>query len=147
MIPDYQSLMRPVLEAAEKEPRKISDVVEEISNNLELTEEDRQQLLPSGKQTTIANRIHWSRSYLKQAGLLRNIKRGWFEITEQGLAVLRDPSIKLNSKYLERFEEFQDLKRAASWSTAAPNNTASQAASHTTSAAQRSTRSPSRRWS
>lgn len=110
MIPDYQSLMRPVLESAEKEPRKISDVVEEISNNLELTEEERQQLLPSGKQTTIANRIHWSRSYLKQAGLVRNIKRGWFEITEQGLAVLRDPSIKLNSKYLERFEEFQDFK-------------------------------------
>ena len=110
MIPDYQSLMRPVLESAEKEARKISDVVEEISNNLELTEEERQQLLPSGKQTTITNRIHWSRSYLKQAGLLRNIRRGWFEITEQGLSVLRDPSIKLNSKYLEKFEGFQEFK-------------------------------------
>lgn len=110
MIPDYQSLMRPVLQSAETKPRKISDVVEEISNQLGLTEEERQQLLPSGKQTTIANRIHWSRSYLKQAGLVRNIKRGWFEITEQGLEVLRDPTIKLNSKFLERFEAFKDFK-------------------------------------
>jgi restriction system protein len=49
MIPDYQSLMRPVLECARNEPRKISDVVEEISDRLGLTDEERQQMLPSGE--------------------------------------------------------------------------------------------------
>lgn len=90
MIPDYQSLMRPVLECARNEPRKISDVVEEISDNLDLSEEDRHQMLPSGGQTKIANRVHWARSYMKQAGLVRNIKRGWYELTDRGKSILDD---------------------------------------------------------
>ncbi|WP_281982219.1 restriction endonuclease [Thalassorhabdomicrobium marinisediminis] len=110
MIPNYQSLMRPVLECARNEPRKISDVVEEISDQLNLSEEERQDLLPSGKQTIIANRVHWARSYLKQAGLVRNIRRGWYELTDRGRSVLKDPSVDLNSKYLEQFDEFQDFK-------------------------------------
>jgi restriction system protein len=110
MIPDYQSLMRPVLECARNGPRKISDVVEEISGNLALSVEERQQMLPSGKQTTIANRIHWARSYMKQAGLVRNIRRGWFELTDRGRSVLDDPTISVNSKYLEQFDEFQEFK-------------------------------------
>jgi len=110
MIPDYQSLMRPVLECATQGPRKISNVVDEISDNLQLTPEERQQLLPSGKQTTITNRIHWSRSYLKQAGLVRNIKRGWYELTERGRTILADETIKLNSKYLAQFDEFQEFR-------------------------------------
>lgn len=110
MIPDYQSLMRPVLECALHEPRKISEVVEEISDRLDLTEQERQQMLPSGKQTTIANRVHWARSYMKQAGLVRNIKRGWYELTDRGRNVPEDPSISLDSKYLEKFDEFQEFK-------------------------------------
>jgi restriction system protein len=110
MIPDYQSLMRPVLQCAKDEPRKISDVVEEISDRLGLTNEERQQLLPSGKQTTIANRVHWSRSYMKQAGLVRNVKRGWYELTERGRTILNDPSISLDAKYLSQFDEFQEFK-------------------------------------
>jgi len=110
MIPDYQSLMRPVLECAKGEPRKISDVVEEISDRLGLTNEERQQLLPSSKQTTITNRVHWARSYMKQAGLVRNVKRGWYELTERGRSVLNDPSISLDAKYLSQFDEFQEFK-------------------------------------
>ena len=67
-------------------------------------------MLPSGKQTTIANRIHWARSYMKQAGLVRNIRRGWFELTDRGRSVLDDPTISVNSKYLEQFDEFQEFK-------------------------------------
>lgn len=110
MIPDYQSLMRPVLECARNEPRKISDVVEEISDRLGLTDEERQQMLPSGKQTTITNRVHWARSYMKQAGLVRNIRRGWYELTDRGRAVLHNPSISLDAKYLEQFDDFQEFK-------------------------------------
>lgn len=132
MIPDYQSLMRPVLVCARNEPRKISDVVEEISDRLELTEEERQQMLPSGKQTTIANRVHWARSYMKQAGLVRNIKRGWYELTDRGRTVVDDQSITLESKYLEQFDEFQEFKSrgkengdetAAQENTETPGNT------------------------
>lgn len=110
MVPDYQSLMRPVLECARNEPRKISDVVAEISDHLGLSDEARRKMLPSGKQTTIANRVHWARSYLKQAGLVRNIRRGWYELTERGATILDDPTIALDSKFLEQFDEFQDFK-------------------------------------
>lgn len=110
MIPDYQTLMRPVLECARKEPRMISDVVDDISDHFDLSGDERRQLLPSGKQTTIANRVHWARSYLKQAGLVRNIRRGWYELTERGAMVLEDPSISLDAKFLEQFAEFQDFR-------------------------------------
>lgn len=110
MIPNYQLLMRPVLESARHAPRKISDVVEEISDRLNLSDSDRQQMLPSGKQTTITNRVHWARSYMKQAGLVRNNRRGWYELTERGRSILEDLSIRLDAKYLEKFDEFQEFK-------------------------------------
>lgn len=102
--------MRPVLNAATSGARKISDVVDEISDQLELSESERRQMLPSGRQTVIANRIHWARSYLKQAGLVTNPKRGWYELSERGLDVLANPDIQLDAKYLERFDEFQDFR-------------------------------------
>lgn len=110
MIPDYQSLMRPVLECAKNGPRKVSEVIEEISDKLGLTEEERRQMLPSGKQTVITNRVHWARTYLKQAGLVSNPKRGWYELTDRGREVTEEPSAQVNTKYLERFQEFQEFK-------------------------------------
>lgn len=75
-----------------------------------MSEEERNLLLPSGKQTTIANRIHWARSYMKQAGLVHNPRRGWYELTDRGKSVLEDETINLNSKYLKRFDEYQEFK-------------------------------------
>jgi restriction system protein len=110
MIPDYQSLMKPVLHCAKSGPRKISDVVDEITDQLGLTDEERHQLLPSGKQTKIANRVHWARSYLKQAALVRSVKHGWYDLTDRGRTALAEPHLTINNAYLERFEEFQEFK-------------------------------------
>lgn len=110
MIPDYQTLMRPVLSSARDGPRKISDVVDEMSDLYNLTSEERLELLPSGKQTKIANRTHWARSYMKQAGLVRNIRRGWFELTDRGRKVLEDEDTRIDSKFLEKFDEFLEFK-------------------------------------
>ncbi|MEJ6397700.1 restriction endonuclease [Yoonia sp. 208BN28-4] len=110
-LPNYQELMRPVLESAKNAPRKISDVVNEISTELELTDEERSVMLPSGKQTVIANRIHWARSYLKQAGLVRNTQRGWFELTDEGRQALTDPNLMIDKRYLEQFDQFQDFQQ------------------------------------
>lgn len=110
MIPDYQTLMRPVLEAAENEPRKISDVVGELSDSLGLSDLERAQLLPSGKQTVIANRVHWARAYLKQAELVESRGRGWFAITDRGRAALASKNTVINNAYLRSFEAFQDFQ-------------------------------------
>jgi len=75
-----------------------------------LSEEEKLELLPSGKQTRFANRVHWARSYLKQAGLLRNTRRGHFEITDEGRRVLADNPERIDAKYLERYDAFLEFK-------------------------------------
>jgi restriction system protein len=110
MIPDYQTLMRPVLECASSGEVRISDVVEQLANKFGLTADERAALLPSGKQTTFANRVHWAKSYLKQAGLVEITRRGQFRITDRGRTALADKAANINSSYLEQFEDFQNFR-------------------------------------
>ena len=110
MIPDYQALMRPVLECAKDHEVKIGDIVDPLANRFELSEEEREELLPSGKQTRFANRVHWAKSYLKQGGLVKPTKRGHFVITDRGRAALADTGAEINKAYLEQFEEFKEFQ-------------------------------------
>ncbi|MAN81277.1 MAG: restriction endonuclease, partial [Magnetovibrio sp.] len=64
VVPNFQELMRPVLECASSGEVKIGDVVEQVADKLALSQEDRDLLLPSGRQTRFANRVHWAKSYL-----------------------------------------------------------------------------------
>jgi restriction system protein len=114
MIPDYQSLMRPVLRHAASGEVRIGDLIETLSDELGLSDEDREELLPSGKQTVIANRIHWAKTYLKQAGLVRPTRRAHFVITDRGREALESPGLEINTSYLKRFAEFQDFQTRAS---------------------------------
>jgi len=110
MIPDYESLMRPVLECAANGEARIGDVVEKLADKYGLTHDERSELLPSGRQTRFANRVHWAKSYLKQAGLVKATKRGHFIISERGKLALADPSSKINKSFLEQFEEFREFQ-------------------------------------
>lgn len=110
MIPDYQSLMRPVLTCAATGETRIGDVVELLADKLVLTPEERAQLLPSGKQTRFANRVNWAKAYLAKAGLVENTRRGYFRITPRGQAALADAAATINNAYLDQFKEFQDFK-------------------------------------
>jgi len=114
MIPDYQTLMRPVLECASSGEARISDVVEVLANKLGLTAEDRAAILPSGKQTRFANRVNWAKSYLKQGGLVEITGRGRYSITDRGRAALADKAATINNTYLGQFEDFQKFKNKTS---------------------------------
>ena len=75
-IPDYQSLMLPVLElAGDGQEHRFSDAVEALADHFGLSPEERNELLPSGSQALFNNRVGWARSYLKQAGLLASPRR------------------------------------------------------------------------
>lgn len=87
-IPDYQSLMLPVLEASSKGEVRIGSVVDELAAQLGLSPEERSELLPSGQQTVFSNRVHWAKSYLSKAGLVEITRRGYFRITPRGETVL-----------------------------------------------------------
>lgn len=112
-IPDFQSLMLPVLKESAAGEVRISDVVAVLGGKLALTEAELSELLPSGKQTTFANRVNWAKSYLGKAGLIKLTKRAYFEISERGRAVLANPPQTINIKFLESFPEFKAFRETA----------------------------------
>ena len=110
-IPDYQTLMLPVLKlASDQSEHKFSHAVEELADEFSLSPEERNELLPSGSQAVFNNRVGWARSYLKQAGLLKSPKRGYFTISENGLQFLKTHPKKIDNSVLEQFPEFIEFK-------------------------------------
>ena len=128
-IPDYQSLMLPVLKKAEHGEIRISDVIEKIAVEFALSDTERQELLPSGKQTTFANRIHWAKTYLKQAGLVEATRRAHFKITDRGRDVLRSAVSRIDANYLSQFPEFLNFRDRSSESDKASESSATSAVS------------------
>lgn len=112
-IPDFQSLMLPVLKEASNGEIRISEVVAVLGSKLALTEDELTELLPSGKQTTFANRVNWAKSYLGKAGLINLTKRAYFEISDRGRSVLANSPESINTKFLESFPEFKNFREAA----------------------------------
>jgi restriction system protein len=109
-IPDYQSLMLSVLQVCMGGEIRISDAVENIANKIGLSPEERAELLPSGKQTMFANRVHWAKTYLSKAGLLEGTRRGYFKLTTSGKRVLDARPARIDNAFLEQFDGFQQFK-------------------------------------
>ena len=122
-IPDFQSLMLPVLKAATAGEVKVSQVVETLADDLQLSNEDRNELLPSGKQTTFSNRVHWAKTYMTKASLLVSTKRGHFKVTKLGEETLNKKPEKINNAYLSQFTEFQEFRKASKASKKEPKAT------------------------
>jgi restriction system protein len=107
-VPSYEDLMPLVLRRAKTEHR-VRDAVSVIADELNLTEEEREETIPSGQTTLISSRVAWAVTYLVQAGLLTRPKRGHFVITEQGQTVLENDLSRLNLAYLKNIPEFIDF--------------------------------------
>lgn len=120
-IPDFQSLMLPVLRAASAGEIHIRDVVDKLGDELSLSDAQLGAMLPSGGQTTFANRVHWAKSYLGKAGLVKLTRRGFFEITARGREVLADPPSRLDIGLLKQFPDFLGAKAAAEQVDPAPS--------------------------
>lgn len=112
MIPDFQSIMLPMLKLLkDNEEHSLQELIKGISDKFKLTEEERKEFLPSGNQAIINNRVGWSRTYLKKAGLLSSPRRTIFKITDKGIEILKSNLEKINVKYLKtlpKFQEWQD---------------------------------------
>ena len=102
--------MLPVLKAANDGEARISEVINTVGDVFGLSLHERAELLPSGRQTVLANRVHWAKTYLKQAGLLSPTRRGHFLITDRGITALRQEQQKIDNTFLEQFPEFLDFK-------------------------------------
>jgi restriction system protein len=110
MIPDYQSLMLPVLQfVSDNKEHKVSEVVDALSLKLQLTDEEKREMLPSGQSPLFHNRVHWAKTYLKKSGLLDYPKRGAIIITLRGKEVLKEKPAEINVRLLRRFPEFLEF--------------------------------------
>lgn len=108
-IPDYQSLMMPVLKLAADGEIHVGDAADRLAQQLALTPEERATMLSSGRQTLLSNRMHWAKSYMLKAGLVRSTRRGYFAITDRGREVLAGEPTRIDNDLLMRFEEFRDF--------------------------------------
>ena len=112
-VPDFQQFMLPLLlELADGKEHKLNDVTERLAARFALSEEDQQEILPSGRQTTFKNRTGWARTYMKKAGLLETPRRATVCITQKGLDVLRTNPPTINVKFLKQFPEFVEFHEA-----------------------------------
>lgn len=110
-VPDYQSVMLPLLRlVSDKREYKLNDVVDTLSVQFKLSEQEKSELLPSGQTFLFGSRVGWARTYLKKAGLLDSPKRATIVITERGLNVLKQNPPEINVKLLRQFAEFVEFQ-------------------------------------
>jgi restriction system protein len=110
-IPDFQTLMLPVLTfSSDQQEHATRETVDTLAQQLQLSQAERAELLPSGQQARFDNRVAWAISYLKRAVLLESTRRGYFRISERGLQVLRQSPQRIDMKFLLQFPEYVQFK-------------------------------------
>lgn len=107
-VPDYESLMLPLLMAlADGHEHAVRDLREKLAIELQLSDADRQEMLPSGKQQVFANRLGWAKTYLEKAGLLRSVRRGVYQVSDAGKQVLANKPAVITNDTLAKFPSFR----------------------------------------
>lgn len=127
-IPDYQTLMLPVLSVAAEGETRVPLATGKIADALGLTEEEREEILPSGKQRVLHNRIHWAKFYMMKAGLISFPKRGVFVATDAGKALLATQPTIIDVDLLKSYPAFVEFYGAASSGASASETPAALAA-------------------
>ena len=107
-IPKYDEMYRAFLDClADGQPHRSKEVKDTVAGVFSVSEKERAEMLPSGKQQLFDNRIGWTRTYLKKAGLVQSPSRGVYVITSAGKQVLNENPPHIDNLYLQRFESFR----------------------------------------
>ncbi|CNE93559.1 restriction system protein MRR [Mycobacterium tuberculosis] len=110
-IPDFQTLMRPVLELhADGGDHESAAIVVAVADHFDLSVDERAAMLPSGGQKRINNRIAWSITHMAQAGLLERPRRGVTRITTRGQKSLAENPDRVDMKVLHQFAEYREFR-------------------------------------
>jgi restriction system protein len=110
-VPDFQSIMLPLLKiAGDGQEHSGQEFLEKLARHFGLTDEDLNELLPSGKQTRFYNRVGWARTYLIKSKLMEMPKRSYYRITERGKNTLKSNPDRIDMNYLKRFPEYIEFK-------------------------------------
>jgi restriction system protein len=109
-MPTYDRLMLPLLQfAADGQEYHVREAIEALGDFLELTEEQRNELLSSGRKRKFDDRVQWAKTYLKKAGLIDSTGWGRFRITQRGIDVLNNNPGYINREFLMQFPEFEEF--------------------------------------
>jgi restriction endonuclease Mrr len=115
-IPDFQTLMRPVLAyLADGQQKSTKAVIDVMSDEFGLTDYERSQMIPSGRAKLMDNRVHWSLTHMSQAGLLDRPVRAQVKISPEGLKVLQAYPDRVDMTVLRNYpayREFRERSRA-----------------------------------
>lgn len=110
-IPVFQEIMLPLLKLlGDKQEYSLRQVIDLLTDQFKLSNQEQQELVASGQQTVFDNRVGWARTYMKKAGLIESTRRGFFRITDRGLEVLKQNPVKIDLKFLEQFEEYRQFR-------------------------------------
>lgn len=110
-IPDYQSLMLPLLRfVSDEKEHSLREATEALAKEFNLTDAELAEMLPSARKTRFYDRVGWAGTYLRKANLLNSSRRGRFQITPRGLDVLKHPPQRINVEFLEQFAEFVEFR-------------------------------------
>jgi MoxR-like ATPase len=102
-IPGFQSIMLPLLKiASDESEHNHAEVRDSLGIQFEISDSEKEEMLPSGKQARFSNRVAWAIVYLRRAGLIENSSRGIFHITVQGLDLLKTNPKKIDIKLLKQ---------------------------------------------
>jgi restriction system protein len=107
-VPDYETLMLPVLRLFNDGATNVSECLPEVRRQFDVTDEEAQELIPSGRTTLLRNRVHWARTYLGKAGLLSSPKRNVHAITELGRQLLARNPRRIDNQTLAELPRFQE---------------------------------------
>lgn len=106
-IPKYDEMYREILEClSDGQVHKSKEIKNIVAMRFSLSSIDREELLPSGRQSVFDNRLGWARTYLKKAGLIQSPSRGSYVITPAGKQVLAENPQRIDNDYLQRYESF-----------------------------------------
>lgn len=122
-IPTFQEITLPMLKlASDGQVWSLANAREELAKHFHLTEDELEELLPSGRQARFANRVAWAKVYLERGGLLSSPKRAHFQITDRGRGVLQNPPDEVSIKFLSQYPEFQEFRSRSSKSSEAESD-------------------------
>ncbi|MEH0075094.1 restriction endonuclease [Pannonibacter sp. Pt2] len=116
-IPDYQTLMLPVLRLAAEGETRVGDAAGRIAGEFGLTPQEQEEMLPSGRQRVLHNRIHWAKFYMSKAGLIVSPGRGRFVASDKGRALLAGAPQQITLAMLMQEPEFRAFYESGRGST------------------------------
>jgi restriction system protein len=122
-IPDFQSVMLPLLRSVEDgQTRSSAGLREALAKHFRLTSAQLGELLPSGTRPVFNNRVAWASIYLQRAGLLKRPARGHYCISDAGQEILKDPPARIDIAFLDQFPQFREFRKAPKRKTPGPDS-------------------------